>query len=185
MRFAVTILVQSADFVELAMDDPVAVLSVPDALTVAAVETVAAECLVASSFTWSVPKRPLSLSLSLKRRAFGGSGQIFTLYIPAECPAVNSVVDLSGDWQFAFAAQCRTENDDPGACNTFMANLDGSGRVVLDLTSSYQAACSVNVFNVTFQGELTFYSDSDFNQTASDPFVIGQDTIYGLNSTNE
>jgi len=159
--FEMTILVQSADYVELVVseDEPLWVISMPSGLPVnGTVETVAAECLVASSFT---------------------CGQIFTLYIPAECPSVNSVVDLSGDWQFAFAAQCRTENDDPGACNTFMANLDGSGRVVLDLTSSYQAACSVNVFNVTFQGELTFYSDSDFSQTASDSFVIGQDTIYG------
>jgi len=156
-RYEMTILVQSADFVELAMDDPVAVLSVPDALTVGAVETVAAECLVASSFT---------------------CGQIFTVTIPAECPSDDSVVDLGGDWQFAFTPQCRTA-DDTAACDTFMADLGESGKVALDLTSSFQDDCAVNLFNVTFEGNLTFYSDSSFSQIANDSFVIGQDTIYG------
>merc|ERR1711892_1121362 len=42
--------------------------------------------------------------------------------------------------------------------------------------------CDVNLFDVTFEGELEFYSDADFAlpvTTASDPFVIGQETIYG------
>jgi len=105
-------------------------------------------------------------------------GQIFTVTISTGCSANDSAVDLGGDWQFAFTPQCRAA-DDTAACDTFMAALGESGKVALDLTSSFQDDCAVNLFNVTFEGALTFYSDDQFSETASDSFVIGQDTIYG------
>merc|ERR1719427_52018 len=151
--YEMAILVQSADFIMLEMD---AVISKPEALTVVGIETVTDDCLVASSFT---------------------CGQIFTVTISTECPSDNAV-NLGGDWQFAFSPRCR-DADDTAACNTFMADLDESGKVALDLTSSFQDDCAVNLFNVTFEGALTFYSDDQFSRTASDSFVIGQDTIYG------
>merc|ERR1712115_668543 len=42
-------------------------------------------------------------------------------------------------------------------------------------------------FDVSFEGELEFYLDAAFTEpvtTASDPFVIGQDTIYGKVTVN-
>merc|ERR1719419_638600 len=156
-RYEMTILVQSADYAELGMDDQVAVIQKPDDLTVDGVETVTAECLVASSFT---------------------CGQIFTVTISTGCSANDSAVDLGGDWQFAFTPRCG-DADDTAACDTFLGTLDDSGKVALDVTSSFQDDCAVNLFNVTFEGALTFYSDSGFTQIATESFVIGQDTIYG------
>jgi len=125
------------------------------------VGTVTAECLVASFSSSSVPKHPHSLSL--KRRSFGGIDQIFTVTIPAECSSDDSVVDLRGDWNLAFTPQCLSD-DDAAACDTFMADLDGSGKVALDLTDD----CAVNLFNVIFEAALTFCSDS---------FVVGTHTV--------
>jgi len=155
-NYEMTILVQSADYVELGMDNAVTVIKKPDSLTVYDVQTVTAECLVASSFT---------------------CGQIFTVTVSTECSSADSVVDLGGDWQFGFTPQCG--DGDTAACDTFLGTLDESGKVALDLSSVFQDDCAVNLFNVTFEGALTFYSDEQFTQTATDSFVIGQDTIYG------
>jgi len=159
-NYEMTILVQSADFVQLGTDNAVAVISGPDWLTVDDVETVTgSECLVASSFT---------------------CGQIYTVTISTQCSSDDSAVDLGGEWQFAFNPQCRDSSDgDTAACDTFLGTLGTPSKVVLDVTSSFEDDCAVNLFNVTFEGALTFYSDSDFTQTASESFVIGQDTIYG------
>lgn len=87
-------------------------------------------------------------------------------------------MNLGGDWQFGFTPQCR-DGDEAAACATFMSNIGDSGKVALDAASLFQDDCSVDLFAVTFEGALTFYSDSNFSQTATDSFVIGQDTIYG------
>ena len=65
----VTILVQSADFTELEMDEAIAAISSPQGVTVTDTETMTSSCLVASSFTWYGPTHTLSLSLSLWCRA--------------------------------------------------------------------------------------------------------------------
>jgi len=113
-------------------------------------------------------------------------GQIFTATIPARCPddaAATDTVDLSGNYQFAFTPQCRAEHEPAEACNVFMSTLDDTaGKVVLDVSASFQDACDLRLFEVAFGGALTFYSDAALSVAVnnnSDPFVIGQDTIYG------
>jgi len=151
--YQMTILIQSADFVELGMDQNVVAFP-PGDLTVDSVETVTDDCLVASSTT---------------------CGQIFTVTITTEC---SSIVDLGGDWQFALTPNCRDANDTT-ACDTFMGTLGETNKVALDLPVTFQDDCSVDLFAVVFEGVLNFYTDSSFSQTPTDPFVIGQDTIYG------
>ncbi len=56
-----TILIQSADYVQLQMDD-LNLISAPSGLTVSGFETVSSDCLVASSFTWYAPISSPSLS---------------------------------------------------------------------------------------------------------------------------
>jgi hypothetical protein len=163
----VTVLIQSADFVQLLIDD-LSIISVPDGLTVSGVEAVSSDCLVASSFT---------------------CGQIFTATIPDVCSETlddGSSVDLGGIFQFAFSPECRTLDDGTTneACETFMDTLDGTdGKVVLDVdASSFLINCNMSLFEVAFDAEMTFYSDDAFTVEVvdgSDPFVIGQDTIYG------
>jgi len=117
-------------------------------------------------------------------------GQIFTATIPARCPddaAATDTVDLSGNYQFAFTPQCRAEHEPAEACNVFMSTLDDTaGKVVLDVSASFQDACDLRLFEVTFGGALTFYSDAALSVVAdgSVPFVIGQDTIYGKVTVN-
>ena len=111
------------------------------------------------------------------------SGQLFAVSMTAECSADDLIADLSGNFQFGFSPQCRTLDDgstDP-ACDTFMDSLDG-GDVVLEVDSNFVDDCSTNLFEVAFEGDLAFYLDDAFTEEVddeSDPFVIGQDTIYG------
>jgi len=162
-NYLLTVLTQSADYVMLQMDD-VNAIGTPDGLSVSVIETVNADCLMASSFT---------------------CGQIFTATIPAQCPddaTATDTVDLSGKYQFSFTPQCRANHEPAEACNVFMTTLDDTaGKVVLDVSSSFQDACDLRLFEVTFGGALTFYSDAALSVVAdgSVPFVIGQDTIYG------
>merc|ERR1719447_2753712 len=158
--YEVSVLIQSADYISMSLDD---VAAVTGPLTISSVETVAADCLVASSFT---------------------CGQIFTAKIAASCPD-DGVVDLSGSYQFAFTPQCRVLEDgsnDP-ACDTFMTTLDdSSGKVALGVDVDFIDQCDVDLFAVSFDGTLSFYSDDQFAvavDSNSDPFVIGQDTIFG------
>jgi len=158
-NYTMNILVQSADFVE--MDGAVSAIPVLDSLSVSDIEIVTSGCLVASSFTCA---------------------QIFTMTVPAEC--VDGEMDLSGTYQFGFSPQCRILDDgstDP-ACDAFINSLDEGGLVVLEVEASFIDNCDVNLFEVTFDGDLAFYSDAAFTEEVddeSDPFVIGQDTIYG------
>jgi hypothetical protein len=166
-KYQVTVLIQSADYVQLGMDD-VAAIDSPDPLAVSQIDGVSGtECLVASSFT---------------------CGQIFTATIPAECPDEDSSVDLSGNYQFSFTPECREIDGSPdAACTVFLSTLDdSSGKVVMDLDASFVDQCDVNLFEVAFDGDLTFYSDDAFSAEAdgSDPFVIGQDTVYGKVTVN-
>merc|ERR1711876_129878 len=79
-------------------------------------------------------------------------GQIFELTVDASCPADGSgAVDLSGTHKLSFTPECQTVNGvDDAACTTFLSTL----------TVNKDAALTVVA-------------------AASDPFVIGQDTIYG------
>lgn len=114
------------------------------------------------------------------------SGQIFKVAVTAECSGPEPQrVDLSGNYQFAFTPDCQTLDDgttDP-ACETFLGTLDDTdGKVVLDVDVSYVDYCDVSLFEVAFGAEMAFYSDAVFAEEVdgeSDPFVIGQDTIYG------
>jgi len=144
------------------MDNAVAAISLPEGVAVTDIQAVTTGCLVASSFT---------------------CGQIFTVSLSAECSADDLTADLGGNYQFGFNPQCRTLDDgssDP-ACDTFMDSLDG-GDVVLEVDCYFVDDCSTNLFSVEFEGDLAFYSDAAFTVEVdgeSDPFVIGQDTIYG------
>jgi len=159
-RYEVTVLIQSADYVSMSID----VAAVTGPLTISDVETVTADCLVASSFT---------------------CGQIFTAKIDASCPPDGGSIDIGGSYQFAFTPQCRVLDDgsnDP-ACDTFMTTLDeSSGKVALGVVASFTDLCEENLFDVSFEGTLSFYSDDLFVEAVdsnSAPFVIGQDTIFG------
>ena len=118
------------------------------------------------------------------------SGQIFTAKIAASC-SDDDAVDLSGSYNFAFTPQCRFLDDgtttDP-ACDTFMTTLDESaGKVALGVDASFIDLCDVDLFDVSFEGTLSFYSDDQFAVAVdgnSDPFVIGQDTIFGKVTVN-
>jgi hypothetical protein len=167
-NYSVTILTQSAEFVELGMNDGVTAISWPDNVKILDIEAVTPTCLVASSFT---------------------CGQIFTMTVAADCSADDNQAVLSGDYQFGFTPQCRAIDDegntDP-ACDTFMKALDGND-VALDVESTFVDDCDGSYFNVSFEGELGFYSDAAFTEpvtTDSEPFVIGQDTIYGKVTVN-
>merc|ERR1719356_1945967 len=154
------ILIQSADYVQ--VNDP-NLISAPNGLTVSDFETVTAGCLVASSFT---------------------CGQIFTATIPAVCQEDDPEIDFGGTYQFAFSPECRDTDDGASeACETFMGTLDDTdGKVVLDVDASFVVDCSVDLFAVEFGAEMAFYSDAAFTEEVDDesePFVIGQDTIYG------
>jgi len=160
-NYELTILVQSADYVMLGMDNAVTAITSP--LEVSDIETVS-DCLVASSFT---------------------CGQIFTATIPAaNCSADDNTFDLSGTYQFGFTPECQTLDDGSNepACDVFLTTLDDSaGKVVLDVDASFTDNCDVDLFSVTFDANLTFYEDDAFTVPVNDDnaFVIGQDTIYG------
>jgi len=156
--YELTMLIQSADYVELGMDEAVTPISSP--LPVSSVETVTDGCLVASAFT---------------------CGQIFTATIPAQCSGDADDVDLSGTYQFAFSPRCRGGDGDTAACEVFMSTLNDDGKVVLDVDSSFIDDCEVDYFAVDFSAEMTFYTDVGFTVEAdgSAPFVIGQDEIFG------
>ena len=119
------------------------------------------------------------------------SGQIFSVSITAEC-AEDDTADLSGTYQFGFTPECPQTLDsaDSEACDVFVDSLVAGfnglslngGDVVLDVESTFVDDCGVDLFEVTFEGDLVFYSDANFTEevtTESDAFVIGQDTIYG------
>merc|ERR1719273_2322951 len=122
--YEVSVLIQSADYVSMSLDD---VAAVTGPLTISDVETVTADCLVASSFT---------------------CGQIFTAKIAASCSDDGSV-DLSGSYQFAFTPKCRYLADgtttEP-ACDTFMTTLDAAGKVALGVDVDFIDQCDVDLF---------------------------------------
>ena len=61
----VTILTQSAEYVELVMDDGVASIASPEGVDILDITAMNPTCLVASSFTWFESKLSLSLAHSL------------------------------------------------------------------------------------------------------------------------
>merc|ERR550532_2662052 len=158
--YTLTVLTQSADYVKIGVDNAVTVdspLSISDIQT----ET-GSNCLVAGSFT---------------------CGQIFEMTVDASCPADGTgAVDLSGTHSLSFSPQCQTLADgstDP-ACTTYLSTLT-DGKVVLEVESSFSDNCEVQLWDVVFSGSLAFYKDAALTVAAdgSDPFAIGQDTIYG------
>jgi len=160
-KYEMTVLIQSVDYLQMSMDN-VEQITAPNGLTVSGIEAVASGCLVASSFT---------------------CGQIFTVTIDASCSDDSDVIDLGGNYQFAFTPLCRS-GDEEGKCQTFLSTLDDTGgKVVLDVDASFVDSCAVDLFKVTFEAEMDFYLDDAFTEKVvdgeSDPFVIGQDTIYG------
>jgi len=163
--YSVTVLIQSAEYVQLGMDNVAAITS-PDGVTTLDIQTVTSGCLVASSFT---------------------CGQIFSMTIAAVCSDDDDTADLSGNYQFAFTPQCRViDGDTEPACDTFIDSLDGND-VVLDVETDFVNDCSVDLFEVAFEGALDFYVDAAFTEPVSTdtaPFVIGQDTIYGKVTVN-
>merc|ERR1712242_686775 len=144
-----------------------AVTVIESPLTISDIQTVTGtECLVASSFT---------------------CGQIFELTVDASCPADGSgAVDLSGTHKLSFTPECQTVNGvDDAACTTFLSTLTDN-KVVLDVASSFSDNCAIQLWDVAFTGSMVFYKDDAFTVIAdgSDPFVIGQDTIYGKVTVN-
>merc|ERR1711876_39729 len=147
--------------VKIGTDNAVTVIESP--LTISDIQTnTGSDCLVASSFT---------------------CGQIFELTVDASCPDDGTgAVDLSGTHKLSFTPECKTLDDgstDP-ACTTYLSTLT-DGKVVLDVDSSFSDDCSIQLWDVVFTGSMAFYKDEALTvaASASDPFVIGQDTIYG------
>ena len=107
--------------------------------------------------------------------------------IAAEC-ADGSEVDLSGNYQFGFTAECQDVDGSPSAaCSVFMDTLDDDKKVVLDVAPSpFVDICDMALFEKEFTAEMAFYTDEALTVEAdgSDPFVIGQDTIYGKVTVN-
>merc|ERR1712242_440975 len=144
-----------------------AVTVIESPLTISDIQTVTGtECLVSSSFT---------------------CGQIFELTVDASCPADGSgAVDLSGTHKLSFTPECQTVNGvADAACTTFLGTLTDN-KVVLDVASSFSDNCAIQLWDVAFTGSMAFYKDDAFTVIAdgSDPFVIGQDTIYGKVTVN-
>merc|ERR1719229_758595 len=96
------ILVQVVDYVQLGMDNAVTPISWPDGVTVTDVQTISSVCLVASSFT---------------------CGQMFSVTIAVECDEVNPAIDLGGNYQFAFSAECREGDYQTQACDNYLDTL--------------------------------------------------------------
>merc|ERR1712242_191415 len=164
-NYTLTVLTQSADYVKIGTDNAVTVIQSP--LTISDIQTVTGtECLVSSSFT---------------------CGQIFELTVDASCPADGSgAVDLSGTHKLSFTPECQTVNGvADAACTTFLGTLTDN-KVVLDVASSFSDNCAIQLWDVAFTGSMAFYKDDAFTVIAdgSDPFVIGQDTIYGKVTVN-
>merc|ERR1719361_2149705 len=159
--YTLTVLTLSADYVKIGTDNAVTVIESPLAISDIQTNT-GSECLVSSSFT---------------------CGQIFELTVDASCPADGTgAVDLSGSHKLSFTPECQTLADgsaDP-ACTTYLSTLTDN-KVVLDFASSFTDNCAVDLWDVVFTGSMAFYKDDAFTVIAdgSDPFVIGQDTIYG------
>ncbi len=166
-NYRMLVLMQSADFIAL---EAGSVVTSPDGVAVSAVEEETSGCLVDSAFT---------------------CGQVFAVTIPsdidcsdgASSSAADDVVDFSGIFQIAFTPQCRdVDGADDAACTAFMDDLDDSGAVVLDVDWNFvDETCGVDLFDVTFGADLSFFSDDQFSTalTDEDAFVIEQDTIYG------
>ena len=67
-------------------------------------------------------------------------------------------------------------------CDTFMTPLDAADKVALGVDVDFIDKFDSNLFDVSFEGTLSFYSDDQFAVAVdgdSDPFAIGQDTIFG------
>merc|ERR1719361_1383402 len=165
-KYTLTVLTLSADYVKIGTDNAVTVIESP--LDISDIQTnTGSDCLVASSFT---------------------CGQIFELTVDASCPADGTgAVDLSGSHKLSFTPECQTLADgsvDP-ACTTYLSTLTDN-KVVLDVDSSFTDNCDVQLWDVAFTGSMAFYKDDAFTVIAdgSDPFVIGQDTIYGKVTVN-
>ena len=110
------------------------------------------------------------------------SGQIFTVTVKAKCSDEGTDINLSGNYQFGFTAECQDIDGSPDeACNVFMGTLDENKNVVLDVNSLFTEDCDMMLFNTSFDAEMAFYTDEALTVAAdgSVPFVIGQDTIYG------
>lgn len=91
---------------------------------------------------------------------------------------------MSGNYQFGFTPSCRIPDDGStvDACGSFLDSLDDSGLVILDVNSVFIDDCAVDLFSVTFDANLEFYTDRAFSEPVdetSEPFVIGNDYIYG------
>ena len=162
-NYRMLVLMQSADFIAL---EAGSVVTSPDGVAVSAVEEETSGCLVDSAFT---------------------CGQVFAVTIPsdidcsdgASSSAADDVVDFSGIFQIAFTPQCRdVDGADDAACTAFMDDLDDSGSVVLDVDWNFvDETCGVDLFDVTFGADLSFFSDDQFSTalTDEDAFVIEQE----------
>merc|ERR1712130_251521 len=63
-----------------------------------------------------------------------------------------------------------------------MGDESSGSKVALDVVASFTDSCAVDLFDVSFEGTLSFYSDDQFAvavDSNSAPFVIGQSTIFG------
>jgi len=162
-NYQLTILTQSADYVQLGMNDAVTPIASP--LDILSVETVTGNCLVASAFT---------------------CGQIFKVTVKAQCleevAESGKSINLSGNYRFGFTAECRDIGGSPDeACNVFMDTLEENKKVALEVDALFTEDCDMMLFNTSFDAEMAFYTDEALAVAAdgSVPFVIGQDTIYG------
>jgi len=162
-NYVLKILTQSADFISL---DEAAVLSNPVGSSAITVTEETSDCLTFSSNVCA---------------------QIFVVTIPSDIECTDSTsggqqVDLSGLFQFAFSPRCREVDGSANAmCTAFVDGLGEADGLVLDLEWLFvDETCGVNLFDATFDVDLTFFNDDEFSEAVDDgAFVVDQDQIYG------
>lgn len=156
--FELSVLTQSADFIELTSE---IIIGLPDDFNVGTAQVTqdAIDCLVTSSFTCA---------------------QIFTIKIPAsdiqQCDDTNPA-DFSGEYNLGFQVS--------GSGDTFDAFVEengGSTNIALSVNSTFiDSNCDPELYQVTFTGSIEFFDDDQFSiihDSNNGDYVIGQDTIY-------
>eukprot|EP01084_Bolivina_argentea_P213441 362502_1 len=153
--FELSIFTQTADYMQLT--NPM-ILNTPFG-NIASISVVTTSCLTASTYT---------------------CGQIFTITVnqtEISCPPA----DMSGLYDIAFDVECRSNEP---VCDTFIADNEGT-LIALQVTSNFiDNTCEPEMYQVIFNGLMTFYDDVDFLIAHNENYVIGQDIIYIQVETN-
>ena len=152
--FRMIVFTQSADYIKLS--DPI-LISTPFASPNITMMTADGACISASRYT---------------------CGQLFEVTVESdefgECPPA----DFTGQYQLGFKVNCETVGSD--VCATFIDD-NGGDTIALDVYSNFvDNTCDPQLYTSILTGTMTFYDDPEYTvvHNDSDPYVIGQDTVY-------